>query len=490
MQATEEQLSLISQLEKADYTPEQQAFIEYDGKNSVILVATAGSGKTFSSIQRLKELLKRGVDPSKIIFFSYTKAATEELEKRIGRKDVKITTIHAFALGLLSKMGKFRIIITFYDFIKWYKTKYKPSTAASQETKSEFYELISDLYEDGEFISSEISAYKLQTADGIKCPIPTFFQQYREFLFETRSRDFADMLIEVRDLLKEDKWLKMFRNQYDYIFVDEYQDTSTIQMQILMALNAKYYYLIGDKNQSIYKYLGVNCKRIEEMLKSRRTTEQMTLSVNFRSDTSIIENSNQFSSLKAIAESKEQGFVDETIITEIESKSGSLSLVDVLKKYDEVAVLVRTNAAVRDIEFELLKRKFPMRYFNYIKPEDKTEFLKDNVHVNLRKKLNTLLPYFGNEMNIFTFIEQNKSSKKIVTTIHKSKGREFDYCVVVNCMSPFLVQKIGLDKVLPAKTLDKITFDPYDEEDVEPRNVHYVAISRSRHGLYFMLYKF
>ena len=67
------QLDLLSEIDKQSYTPEQRKFVEFDGEESVILAATAGAGKTYSCVQRVKELLKRGVDPNKIIFFSFTK---------------------------------------------------------------------------------------------------------------------------------------------------------------------------------------------------------------------------------------------------------------------------------------------------------------------------------------------------------------------------------------------------------------------------------
>lgn len=852
------QLDLINQLDGIQYTTEQKEFVEYDAKSSVVLAAVAGSGKTYSCIQRLKELLKRGVDPSRIIFFSFTKAATEELQKRIGRDDVKITTIHAFALGILSKVGKFKKIVVFYDFIKWYKETYQPPKIASKEAKREFYEMIGNLYDEMDYISSSISAYKLQMADGIKCPMPLYLIQYQEFLKKTKSRDFSDMLIEVRDLLKEDKWLKMFRNKYDYIFIDEYQDTSTIQLQILLSLNAKYYYLIGDRNQcvvegtevhtengikkieelnvgdkvltgkgsgilgykpvtdifknkfsgevvkiktksgkelittkehthfakyvineqelfftylmykegygfrvgvtrsyhnnsafmhatrfgfmnrligehaqkiwllevcesesmarfneikyslkyklptiafvsrggdkistqdyidmvfknidtntggfqllkdkgfdfkishhlprstdndaryrniniclcqdgrgrnsmhkievggqldsdkvklinaglkiqdngkgtgwrirmqssnfedllkiketflsvvdgnenknvllrngnnlnftkasyllkgmtiyslnenngidydtidsvekqqydgyiydinventhnfiangifthnSIYGYSGASCRKIEAMLKGRRETVEKSLSVNFRSDKSIIENSNRFSSLKAVPNSGEDGFVKRYIIFELESpknadgEKSNLDLISVLDLHDEVVVLARTNAVIKSLEFELLKKKYPMRYFNYISPTDFKEWQKGSVHSSLQGRLDELKPYFNNNENdIFVFIEQNKSSRKFITSIHKSKGREFDYCVVVNSIDPDLIKQVGLNKALSPKQLERITFDPTDEFDVEPRNIHYVAVSRARHGLYYMLYNF
>ena len=488
------QLNLLDVIDEVSYTEEQKNFVEMDdNKHSCLLVAVAGSGKTFSVVQRLKFLLKSGVPPEKMIFFSFTKAATEELQKRIGRDDVKITTIHAFALGILAKVGKFKAIVTFHDFIKWYKDRYKPGKTASRETKTEFYELIGNLYEEADYIASSISAYKLQTADNIKCQVPLFLSQYREFLRETKSRDFSDMLIEVRDLLKEDKWLKMFRNKYDYIFIDEYQDTSTIQLQILLSLNAKYYYLIGDRNQSIYGYSGANCNKIEGMLKSRRDTVEKTLTVNFRSDKSIISNSNRFSSLKAIPNSKDEGFVRKYIIFQIEAGKGekTLDLISVLNSHSEVAVLARTNSVIKSLEFELLKRKFPMKYFNYLTNGDFVEYKKGNIHTNLQDRLNKIKPFFNNnEMEVFSFIESNKSSKKLITSIHKSKGREFDYCVIVNSIDPEFMAEVGLNKVLTPKQITRLSFDLNETEDVEARNIHYVAVSRAKHGLFYMLYQF
>ena len=489
------QLSLINQLENIKYTDEQKEFVEFDGKESVILAATAGSGKTFSCVQRLKELTKRKIDPERMIFFSFTKAATEELKKRVGRDDIKITTIHSFAFSILAKIGKFKKIATFYDFINWYKTKNAPPKHASYSEKESFYEIISAMYEDAENASAQISSYKLQTADGVISKFPLYFVDYEKFLRKTKSRDFSDMLIEVRDLLKEDKWLKMFRGKYDYIFVDEYQDTSVIQLEILLSLNAKHYYLIGDRNQSIYGYSGANCNRIEGMLKSRRDVIEQSLSINFRSDVNIVDNSNRFSSLKATPKSKNTGFVKKYIIFEIKSKKKSdgnqnLDLIDVLDKHSEVAILVRTNSVIKSIEFELLKQRYPMRYFNFITETDFKEWKKGNVSTVLKGKFNQLKDYFKSEQEIFMFIEMNKHVPKLVTSIHKSKGREFENCVVVNSIDPDLIKKVGLDKAMSKKQLAKITFDPDDDNDLEPKNIHYVAVSRSKKGLYYMLYNF
>ena len=838
------QLDLLSEIEKQSYTPEQRRFVEFNGEESVVLSATAGSGKTFSCVQRVRELLRRGVDPGKIIFFSFTKAATEELKSRIGNKDIKITTIHAFCYHILIKTGKYKEIASFYDFIEWFKIKYRPKHYADQEAKDFYYETISTLYEDGDFISSSIASFKLQSAEGIKSKIPPYLYEYNTFIREKKMRDFSDMLVEVRDMFKEEKWLKMFRGKYDYIFIDEYQDTSTIQLQILLALNAKYYYLIGDINQcviagtkihteqglkkvedltiddkvlsgkgtdkliynkitdifknrfsgevikittesgkeltttknhthfakyvinnkewfftyliyeqvcgfrigvtrsyhnkncvkkrgmfsflnklnskndqkiwllgafetereskvkeleyslkygiptiefksrtsslipakeymnyvfntidtevgadkllkdfgyefeiphhfsksinnkisdrnmniylcqdgnglksshrievsgkldsdkkilesfglkvkdnkknngwriskqssdfydiinvknkvlslidsvenmgvllkkgsalnmvkatyllpgmtiyvlddngdiqydiiksisiekytnyvydinventhnfiangifthnSIYGYSGANCKLLENMVKARRKIAELSLSVNFRSDKVIVENSNKFSSLKAVANSKEEGYVDDKVMLKLDE------LVELLKLPQEVAVLVRTNEVIKKLEKQLLKRKIPMKFFNFITERDIENFDKGVITDGLKNKLKSVRDFFNNsDAEVISFIKTHKNSNKFVTTIHKSKGREFHTCVVVNSVSPELLKQNPNFYKLTKKQIAQISFDPDDEDDVEPRNIHYVAVSRSKHKLYFMIY--
>lgn len=477
------QLDILSEIDRQSYTPEQKEFVEFSGEESVILAATAGAGKTYSCVQRVKELLKRGVDPNKIIFFSFTKAATEELKGRVGNKDIKITTIHAFCYHILISTGRYKNIITFYDFVEWFKKKYKPNHFADQETRDFYYDTISTLYEDADFISSSIASFKLQAADGVKAKIPPYLTEYNRFLRESKSRDFSDMLIEVRDMFKEDKWLKMFRNKYDYIFIDEYQDTSTIQLQILLALNTKHYYLIGDRNQSIYGYSGANCKLLESMVKSRRKTVELSLSVNFRSDKNIVENSNKFSSLKAVANSQEDGFVDEKIMLKIDD------LIELLKLPQEVVVLVRTNDVIKKLERQLLKKKVPMKYFNFITEKDVENFQKGTVTDALKNKLKLVREYFNNDdREVIKFIDTYKNMNKFVTTIHKSKGREFHTCVVVNSIPPELLERLPNYNRLTKKQIAQISFDPEDDDYVEPRNIHYVAVSRSKHKLYFMIY--
>ncbi len=466
---------------KNKYTEEQLSFINANIKSNIILRATAGSGKTFSAVERVRYLISQGVDPSKILFFSYTKSAVEEFRSRLQNDEIKITTIHAFCQGMLSKMKKFKKVVEIYEFISWYKEKNRPKPSASNELKIKFYELLNDMYENAQYISAEITSFKLQSAEGIKCKKPNFIDEYNKFKKETKTRDFSDMLIEIRDLLKENKWLVMFRNKYDYILIDEFQDTSAIQMDILLKLDAKYYTLIGDIGQSIFGYSGANAFRVMDMLKKRRQVDEMTLSINFRSSISIVENSNNYSTLKAIPSKTEQGVVNKKIM----KFENFMKMID---NYSEIVILCRTNNVIKEIEREFLVKKYPMNYKNYFSESEIEGIKKGNISVTTQNKITYVLPVFGNVENIINFIESNRESRKFLLTIHKSKGLEFDNCVVVNCFAPDLLEFNNV-KNLTDEQKKKYSFDPDDEEDFESKNVFYVAITRPKNSLHFMAYK-
>lgn len=474
------QITLLDQIEEQKYTDEQRDFIFLEKNISVILSAVAGSGKTFSCVERLKELLRRGVDPKRIIFFSFTNAAVDELKERIGNKDIKVTTIHKYCNYILRKAGKYKEITNFFDFVAWYQQNFKPSRYATEEEKKAFYEQVSEMYENHQLISGNISAYKLQKADGLKAKLPDFFFEYEKYQKEKRARDFSDMLIEVHELLKQNKWLKVFKDKYDYIFIDEFQDTSTIQLKVLLALNAKYYYMIGDRYQSIFLFSGVNYDNLVSLLESRRKVKQMTLTYNFRSGTAIVENENNYTNLKARPFHEFEGSVDQKIIFTIKE------LREILDNNEEVAILVRTNRVIKQMEELFLTQKYPMKYINFITPMDIKNYKEGNVHPVLKGKINKMLPHFDNsEDSLFGFIHDNSQSKKFITTIHKSKGLEFDTCVIVNSIAPEVLSENDME--LPPAVFKKVSFS-YDEKDRDEQNVHYVAVSRPKNKLYYMLY--
>jgi superfamily I DNA/RNA helicase len=456
-------------------TDEQIKFIDDKSDNSIILSATAGSGKTHSSVERLNRMIEDGVDPTKIIFFSFTNDAVNELKSRI-KHDVKITTIHSFTSSLLGKMGLFKPIVTFYEFTNWYKEKYKPHVKDPMKVKMEYARNVDRFYEEGNQISSTFSAYKLQNSDGIKIGKPQFYDEYVAFIKETKSRDFSDMLIDTERYSRDQKYKKYFENTYEYIFVDEYQDTSTLQMKILLAMKGKQYHLIGDKNQSIYGFSGANCEAIENLLMNSHKTIEMTLTKNFRSHKSIVENSNKYSSLTAIPHHEDDGYIHDKLISEDD-------MYDKMRDGKPLAILARTNNVIKEIEKHCLKQKIKMRYFNYITPADIEKINEGKINPSLKKRLEAVAPYHGNTFGLIKFIESNSESDVFVTSIHKSKGREFPRCVIVNSIDPELLSETEYD-------FEDYSFIRNDGDvDMEARNIHYVAVTRPKEELYFLVYE-
>ena len=457
------------------HTDEQLSFINFKEPDSIVLSATAGSGKTYSAVGRLNRMIADGVDPTKIIFFSFTNDAVNELRARI-KHDVKITTIHSFTSSLLGKMGLFKPIVTFYDFTNWYKEKYKPHAKDPMKIKMEYANTVDKFYEEGSQISSTFSAYKLQSSDGLKVPKPKYYDEYTAFIKETKSRDFSDMLIDTERYSRDPKYKQFFEGTYEYIFIDEYQDTSTLQMKILLTIKAKQYHLIGDKNQSIYGFSGANCEAIENLLKKNYKTIEMSLTKNFRSHKKIVENSNKYSSLVAIPHHEQDGYIHSDLIDED-------TMYDMMDDGKPLAILARTNYVIKDIEKHCLKKKIKMRYFNYISPSDIEKIREGKINPSLKKRLEAVAPYHGNTFGLLKFIEDNKDSDVFVTSIHKSKGREFPRCIIINSVDPELLA----DQPYEFEDYSFIRDD--GDIDIEARNVHYVAVTRPKEELYFLIYE-
>jgi superfamily I DNA/RNA helicase len=464
---------------KPKFTKEQLSFIKHSGPESVILSATAGSGKTASATGRLIWLLNQGVKPEKIIYFSFTNDAVDELRKRINNDKVEITTIHSFCARVLAKSKKFKPLVETAMFPNWYKKKYQPKKKDPVEQKIFYDRSCRQLEEDLNKIMSDISKYKLISASGVKDKVPAFFKQYQRFLIETRTRDFADMLTDTLYMTTFKPWENTWEYKYQYIFVDEYQDTSALQMKILLALRGQTYHLIGDRNQSIYGFQGSDCYMIEKLLKEKKTVKEYSLSVNFRSAKKIVENSNMYSDLTATPHKSDSGKINEKLLTEKE-------LLSLMKKKD-VVLLARTNAVIKALEIWLLSKKVKMRYFNILE-DDELEIIanRDSLPVKLKNRLKKILPAFpGTAEEMVNFIRENQDSKSFVTSIHKSKGREYPVCVIVNSISPAIIEKNDL--VLDDKELKKISFDPEDYNDRESKNIHYVAVTRPMDELYYMV---
>ena len=144
-----------------------------------------------------------------------------------------------------------------------------------------------------------------------------------------------------------------------------------------------------------------------------------------------------------------------------------------------LTMLARTNYTIKEIEKECLKKKIKMRYFNFITGQDIKNIREGKINPSLKKRIDAVAPYHGNVMGLIGFIESNNECEVFITSIHKSKGREFPRCVIINSIDPEMIEN-DYDYKYTYLTDE-------GDVDIESRNIHYVAVTRPKDELYFLI---
>ena len=261
-----------------DFNQAQRTALEHrDGP--MMVLAGPGSGKTTVITHRIRRLLEAGVDPSGILVITFTKAAATEMKERFlrlareedGKRKMTGTT-SLEAAGTRVSFGTFHSV--FYHILKW-AYRFPAGNVISGEEKRRYFKAFLDesemeVEDEAEFISSiinEISYVKGERLDlkyyySQNCPEEWFkklYDGYDEMLKRTGKIDFDDMLVMCHELFTERKdilaaWQKKFR----YILVDEFQDINLLQYQVvrMLALPENNLFIVGDDDQSIYRFRG------------------------------------------------------------------------------------------------------------------------------------------------------------------------------------------------------------------------------------------
>ncbi len=369
-----------------NYNKSQVAGIQHkDGP--MLVLAGPGSGKTAVITQRTRQLIDEyGIDPGKILVITFTKAAAMEMKGRFlkgaGQNDARVSfgTFHAVF---------FTILKAAYGM--------ESSNVISEEQKYQFMrEIIShhhlEYQDENEFISGilgEIGKVKNERLDlshfySTQCAESIFrniYKEYNDKLKISRLIDFDDMLLYTYDLFTQrPDILAAWQQKYQYILIDEFQDINRVQFDImrLMALPQNNLFVVGDDDQSIYRFRG---SKPEFMLRFKEyypEAVQVLLDVNYRSDANITKDSLQLigynkerfgkqivsdkaAKQEVIYRSFEQP-KDECvyIISEIQEK---------IKKgmtYQDFAVLFRTNTQPRLLSELFLKYNIPFSMKDHI----------------------------------------------------------------------------------------------------------------------------
>lgn len=337
-----------------DFNKAQMTALEHrDGP--MMVLAGPGSGKTTVITHRIKRLLEAGVDPSGILVITFTKAAAAEMKERFlrlareedekrrkaGKKDDHLPkngwSLHRSeksqqsaaearqraqgagnsleAAGSRVSFGTFHSV--FYHILKW-AYRFPAGNVISGEEKRQYFKKFLDesgmeVEDEAEFISSiinEISYVKGERLDlkyyySQNCPEEWFkklYDGYDEMLEQTGKIDFDDMLVMCHELFTERKdILAAWQKKFKYILVDEFQDINLLQYQVvrMLALPENNFFIVGDDDQSIYRFRGAKPEIMLGFEKDFPGTKRVLLGTNYRSTKEIVE-----TSLKLIGHNK------------------------------------------------------------------------------------------------------------------------------------------------------------------------------------------
>ena len=377
---------------------EQQLAVNHT-EGPCLVLAGAGSGKTRVLTQRIIKLIEDGIRPQNILAITFTNKAAKEMKQRVEEKigilanDIFIGTFHSFGLKIVrenySELGYTKNInILDTDDAKTLIQRILKDNGYMIENYDIKHILsrISSAKNDG-ISPVEFSKLFLNEEDKVTGVV---YMDYTRLLHTNNSVDFDDLLIKPVELFKTHKdILEKYQEHFKYILVDEYQDTNTIQYDLCKLLASKYknIFIVGDVNQSIYAWRNADYKNILKFKNDYKDCKVIKLEENYRSTNnilkaanSVIHNNKNNEHLK-LWSSFEDGEKIDYIRCNDEKEEASFitrkikSLVNTGYKYEDFAVLYRTNAQSRVIEEAFINSNIPYNiigsYFFYNRKEIK-----------------------------------------------------------------------------------------------------------------------
>ncbi|NLY19864.1 MAG: ATP-dependent helicase [Tissierellia bacterium] len=372
-------------------------------KGPALVLAVPGAGKTSIIIERTYNLINSGIKPHNILSLTFSKAAANEMKYRFDRKyntnsnyDIRFSTIHAFCF----------LVIREYSRLKNVEYKLLESDKGINKIGliKEIYKKVNKDYitEDKlESLLNGIGYCKNMMIDYNSIPkdldidIDNFdliFKQYEDYKQKYKYIDFDDMLTLSYEILKREQYLRnKFVEQYQYIQIDEGQDTSKIQMAIINLLAKKYknLFIVADDDQSIYGFRGAFPKGLFELKEIYPNLKIFYMQRNYRSTKNIVSASNKFIKQNSIRYEKElianKDFAEPIDIIRLEESVDQYDYIFnqiPLLNGGSTAILYRNNLSAiglveyferNDISFSIRDNK--LKFFNHWIINDITNIL-------------------------------------------------------------------------------------------------------------------
>lgn len=377
-----------------DLNDAQRAAVEYiDGPSLVI--AGAGSGKTRVLTYKIAYLLSQGMKPWSIMALTFTNKAAREMKERIGKlvgddlaQHLYMGTFHSIFSRILRAEAEhigFNNNFTIYDesdsrsllkaIIKEMglddKT-YKPAAVHARISMAKNNLVTAEAYDSDPAILEQNKRAKMPV-------IGKIYVAYVQRCRQANAMDFDDLLMLTFQLFRDHEEIRQkYAGRFDYILVDEYQDTNHVQMSIVMQLCKEKLRVcaVGDDSQSIYSFRGANIDNILNYQKQLPGTQLFKLEQNYRSTQTIVEaanslihhNRNQIQKEVFSKNDKGEKILYKPAYSDKEEALIVAKNIQRIKRqddcgYDQFAILYRTNAQSRSFEEEFRKQGIPYRIY-------------------------------------------------------------------------------------------------------------------------------
>lgn len=367
-------------------TEQKEAVLYTEGP--LLILAGAGSGKTRVLTHRISYLIEeKGVNPWNILAITFTNKAAGEMRERVdkivgfGSESIWVSTFHSMCVRILrrhiDRLG-YDTNFTIYD---------TDDQKTLMKDVCKMLQIDTKVYKERMFLGEISSAknelvtpeeYELNAAgDYVKGKVAKVYKEYEKQLRDNNALDFDDLLLKTVQLFQtQADVLDYYQERFRYIMVDEYQDTNTVQFQLIRILAGKYKNLcvVGDDDQSIYKFRGANIQNILNFEKVFADARVIKLEQNYRSTANILNAAN------AVIRHN-TGRKDKTLWTDNEEgeKIGFRQfdtafdeaeyIVDEIRKgvsdkgytYSDNAILYRTNAQSRMFEEKFVAANIPYK---------------------------------------------------------------------------------------------------------------------------------
>jgi DNA helicase-2/ATP-dependent DNA helicase PcrA len=472
----------------------------------LLIVAGAGAGKTKTLTHRIVNLVHNGVRPENILAVTFTNKAAKEMRERVvallsqrqngapadGNMSYPfVSTFHALGVRIIKEnahllgLTKHFVIADDDDCMKIIKESLKsrdidPKQYEPRKVKS----IISRAK--GDFIN--LDKFSNEVKSGFESVVATIWRDYERALKTEKALDFDDLLIETVMILKKHPDIKLrYQNQWQYIHIDEYQDTNEVQYEMVKLLVGpkENICVVGDTDQNIYSWRGANIKNMLHFEKDYPNTMIVMLEQNYRSTKTIIEaannviNKNIFRVPKTLFTEKEEGesiTIYEAYDEVYEARYVANTIYEMLSesedvKPEDIAILYRANFQSRALEEAMLSKNIPYqvlgtKFFDRKEIKDVLSYLRAALNrdslSDIKRIINTpargigkvtLVKLFSGGLNELPASMQMKISSfyKLLDDVH-----EFAMVNKPSDTIKFIIEKSGLEDELKKGTEDDL----------------------------------